>query len=126
VKFPPIDHTLGTNEGNYIKVSRVNSLVTLFSTITRVTSLNNNNPSKARPMCIKFWYYLSGSQDSSNFLQIELQKSNFGTSSTAWTRTALMLSQTMSLQQWLYGRVTFNAALNDKVLIEGQITNPGS
>jgi len=98
-------------------------LVQISSDITQVTSLNNNNSLKSQPMCIKFWYYFSGSLGVDNYLQIATQRLNTNNPILIWNRNSLLLSQAASLQQWIYGRVTFYAALNDKVIIRAKTTN---
>jgi hypothetical protein len=88
--------------------------------------LNSTNPSQPNTMCLKFWYYFYGMNDPNNFLQITTIKSNGQPNPIIWTKTSQLISQSSITNQWLYGRATFLAALNDKVQIQAQITNPNS
>ncbi len=77
-------------------------------------------------MCLKFWYYFSGMNDPNNFLQITSIKSNGQQNPIMWKKTSQLIMQSAITNQWLYGRTNFLAALNDKVQIQAQITNPNS
>jgi hypothetical protein len=88
--------------------------------------LNSTNPSQPNPKCVKFWYYFSGANDPNDFLLITTIKSNGQPKTVIWIETSKLISQSAITNQWLYGRATFLAALNDKVQIQAKITNPNS
>jgi hypothetical protein len=64
--------------------------------------------------------------DPNNFLQITSININGQQNPIMRMITSQLISQAAITNQWLYGRANFMAALNDKVQIQAQITNPNS
>ena len=125
--YPPIDHTLGAADGHFMKVNPqvANQQVKLSYTIPKSSSGDPVAKIGPQPMCLKFWYYMGAppgtTQTMADYYNISTpRRQSFGGTN------APTLIRFNSSNQWLYGRVDVNLAVNEMVSIVAQISSPKS
>ena len=114
VKYPPIDHTLGTADGHYIRANSQKEVVIAYTIPAEVTDA-------VQPMCMKFWYYFGSP------LGIKPTKDDYISISTTRVEslhriTGDTITSFDNENQWLYGRVSFSLNVKEMVAIRAYIS----
>ena len=118
LKIPPIDHTLGTAEGNYIKINKTQKDVKLSFAMNKMTTIS---PYKDNMMCLKMWFYFGGNQSPNDYFHITTSERS------SFKYNGKLYNWSGGLNKWLYTRFSFKALANDYLNITSQIssTNKG-
>lgn len=106
---PPVDHTMGSAEGHYLKVLAVNKNVRLSYNLSMFPSTSSN-------ICIKFYYFMGSpmnTQSTKDYFYVQTNEWQWGD----WSANSL--SYYGQLDQWQYFRLTLKDVKPEDMLSIG-------